>query len=751
MCAASNGFPLSAQPSLTLSTLCLACKSIFAGTTARNEHSEVPHHGLEALAARASRGCQLCLTVYMSIDPEAFKSLRKSTASPTPTSPADGPPTEPSGWASISPIARDQARLRFRYIRPDSQSPRDGGSSPESERDIKGKSAVRDNIRSIGANTVLSNHSTTSLLSNGRSSSPNARDGGPPVIVELILMNPRYAVEPGVRNISTTSTSTASEESLKIARAWLDECSFNHMKCSVNTNVVMDSGFGGGMDGGSTWKPTHLLDVSIKGPKGAQGVKLVDGMFLDPLSEYITLSHVWGKQKGVRLHKGTLAALRQGVAASSLPKTFAEAAMMAQSLGFRYLWIDALCVMHDSEKDVLKEIGQMGKVYGEAALNIAATGAKDDQQGLVAERNVMALQPCVVAAQGVGIEDGVYKCLRSTIWQDLVDSSPLVKRAWVVQERAVAKRTLHFTRNELLWECQQMCCSEVFPKGLPATMKGGGEADAEGFDKRVHHQRHGNWGGLVRLFSRGRLSYSGDKLLAVGGLARQYMQRNRLRSADYVCGMWKEMLPQGLLWKVERGVRPKKWRAPSWAWASIEGEVVCPEAGQASKEACLELIDVSVKTKGEDPFGQAESAKLKVRGFMARGLLRRTHDYWGQGPCVIECLKAQLEIEAAYFDERLPKLSAIGDRGLTEQVEVYLLPVIDTVDRVEGLILCSNLKRGEFRRLGCFEVSRYDQVNWDRFRSVMKGDPEMQNFEERLDHTNSYWFASDYTYTINIV
>ena len=297
-----------------------------------------------------------------------------------------------------------------------------------------------------------------------------------------------------------------------------------------------------------------------------------------------------------------------------------------------------------------------------------------------------------------------------------------------------------------------MCCSEVFPKGLPATMKGGGDGDLDTtFDKRVHHQRHGNWRSLVKLYTKGRLSYSGDKLMALEALARQYMQRNRLRSADYICGMWRSMLPQGLLWKVESGVRPKKWRAPSWAWASIEGEVTCPDTTQASKESCLEVMDVELKPKGDDPFGQIESGRLKVRGFMARGLLRRTHDYWGQGPCVIDCINAQLEIEAANFDERLPKLSAVGGRGLAESVQIYLLPVIDTVDRVEGLILCSNLKKGEFRRLGCFEVSRYDQVNWDRFRSIMKGDPEMNNYEERLDHRNGFWFASDYTYTINLV
>jgi Heterokaryon incompatibility protein (HET) len=656
----------------------------------------------------------------MSIDPETYKSLCREGGGGV-------------GYAGIWPIARDQARLKFRWVK--------GSHSGGGSVDLSGKGKGRER-EATQTPTPSMNSSKMSLpLSVGSGSGSGSADDDTataPTVVELILMNPKYAVEPGVRNIARASTSTGSTHSFEVARQWIDECSFNHMKCSVS-------------DGENTWKPTHLLDVSIKGPKAAQGVKLVDGMFLDPLTEYVTLSHCWGRSKHIRLHKGTLKPLRQGVAASSLPKTFAEAAMVADTLGFRYLWIDALCIMHDSEQDALKEIAQMSRIYSEATLNIAATSSREDAQGLMYERNVMALNPSVVYVKDVGIEDGYYKVLRSTIWHDLVDTSPLSKRAWAFQERCLAKRTLHFTRNELLWECQQMCCSEVFPKGLPATMGTPAvQEEVEFFNKRVHHQRHGNWHQLVRMYCRGRLTYSSDKLLAIGGLARQYMTRNRLRETNYLCGLWKTQMPQGLLWRVEGGRRPTKYRAPTWTWASIEGEVVYPEAGQSSKETCLEIIEVDVKYKA-DAFGQVERGKLKVRGFMARGLLRRTHDYWGHTSCVIQCPKAQLEIESAWFDDRLPKLSEVSGGGMTEMVEVYLVPVIDIVDRVEGLILCSNIKKGEFRRIGAFEVSRYDQINWDRFRGVMKGDKDMGNYEERLDHTNGYWFASDYTYTINIV
>ena len=98
---------------LNLSTLCLACKAIFK--PAPNPDSslvgnEVPHHSIGALSARAVRGCHICLTVYMSLDPDALTKFRRLYQNS-------------QGLASITPIARDQARLKFRYL------PEDAGNT----------------------------------------------------------------------------------------------------------------------------------------------------------------------------------------------------------------------------------------------------------------------------------------------------------------------------------------------------------------------------------------------------------------------------------------------------------------------------------------------------------------------------------------------------------------------------------------------------------------------------------------------
>ncbi len=548
-----------------------------------------------------------------------------------------------------------------------------------------------------------------------------------------MLTNSKDAEEHRVKFIDDGSNTTDSSQSFAIARQWLEDCTIKHMKCSVAEPLL--------------WKPKRLLDVNITGPKGAQGVRLCDGLFADPLSEYVTLSYCYGAARPTRLHKRTLPALRQGVAASSLPKTIADASFVTRKLGFRYLWVDALCLMQDDPDEMLSECGQMDKIFSGASLNLAATASKDCQGGLFYSRNVAALQPCVIEVSGSDILPGTYYCLRSTIWQDLIDRSPLAKRAWILQERGLAKRTLHFTRNELLWECQEACCSESFSDGIPPQL-GASEkfSSVVSFNKKEHHRQLGNWHELVRMYTQGLLQYRSDKLIAMSGLVRQYAIRNRLREKDYIVGLWRTELPHALLWHVEKGLRPTKYRAPSWTWASMDGAVQYPPPSQNSKDTCVEVIDISLKHK-TDALGLVESGNLKIRGFLVKGKLHRTKDHWDRTACTITGLHSEFTIGSAIFDERLPR---VGDNALEE---IYCLPVIETVDRMEGLFLraMEEIGKGVFRRLGAFQISRWDQISWDRFKENMKGDPTLDNYEHRLDHTNAYWFASDYTYTINIV
>ena len=158
--------------SLEQSQLCLVCKSIFDGLTPRNEYGEVTHYGLEALFTSASRGCHLCLTVSQSIDPDAFKTFQARIAK-------DGQ-VESWGFAAVSPIARDQARVRFRYLR----------TKRTEEEIMEGMSTSEKRKTRMNMITPTPSMDTTSNGSNSSHEGRGRREQMP-ILVELILMNPK--------------------------------------------------------------------------------------------------------------------------------------------------------------------------------------------------------------------------------------------------------------------------------------------------------------------------------------------------------------------------------------------------------------------------------------------------------------------------------------------------------------------------------------------------------------------------------
>ncbi|KAK4888739.1 hypothetical protein LTR27_012386 [Elasticomyces elasticus] len=53
-------------------------------------------------------------------------------------------------------------------------------------------------------------------------------------------------------------------------------------------------------------------------------------------------------------------------------------------------------------------------------------------------------------------------------WKHEIDDSPLGKRAWCIQERALSPRTIHFGKTQVAWECRQLACNEVYKDGFLA-------------------------------------------------------------------------------------------------------------------------------------------------------------------------------------------------------------------------------------------------------------------------------------------
>jgi hypothetical protein len=54
---------------------------------------------------------------------------------------------------------------------------------------------------------------------------------------------------------------------------------------------------------------------------------------------YTALSHSWGKSARLMATKSNVDDLKQGIALSSLPRTFQDAIRVTRKLGIKYLWI----------------------------------------------------------------------------------------------------------------------------------------------------------------------------------------------------------------------------------------------------------------------------------------------------------------------------------------------------------------------------------------------------------------------------
>jgi hypothetical protein len=84
----------------------------------------------------------------------------------------------------------------------------------------------------------------------------------------------------------------------------------------------------------------------------------------------------------------TLAEQKKGILYGQLPKTFQDAIAIVRQLHMQYFWIDALCIIQDSEEDWETESSRMADIYRKSYLAIAAASATNSREGCFVEQNL---------------------------------------------------------------------------------------------------------------------------------------------------------------------------------------------------------------------------------------------------------------------------------------------------------------------------------------------------------------------------
>jgi hypothetical protein len=409
--------------------------------------------------------------------------------------------------------------------------------------------------------------------------------------------------------------------SLQTARKWLNDCVTGHALCTPEPRS-------------GRWYPSRLLDLGDPAQDEFPSLRLITTNSHSLEGHYTTLSHRWGQAKFLRLTQHKLKELHRKIPIAELPLTFRDAILVSKALQVRYLWIDSLCIVQDDPSDWASEASQMHMVYSNSHCNISALHAEDSTKGLFRDRNSRAL-----CSTEVDIGMSNYYATKKArhayvlandymIWTSMYDC-PLSKRGWVLQERILAPRVLHFSRDQIFFECRTRIACELYDAGLPNLFQymfsEASDKANDAFWKKDRASWYGMWKNWVRTYSAMSLTYPSDKLAAISGIAKmfQYVVHD-----EYVAGMWrKDLISQLITWR-GRTVRPSVYRAPSWSWASVDGEVWFASYPHGREEAQAEIVGLHIEYATEDETGQILSGWLDLKGSLRSVQLEHSTRGW---------------------------------------------------------------------------------------------------------------------------
>jgi hypothetical protein len=394
------------------------------------------------------------------------------------------------------------------------------------------------------------------------------------------------------------------------------------------------------------------------------------------------------------------------------------------------------CIIQDSDDDKEMELPKMQSVYKNCAVTIVAATAKAASEGFLHSQQS---QDYFISPFNLPFYDEKGQSERALSlsypssykrWKD-----PLNDRAWTFQELLLPRRVIlysyrgvefmdrtHVPRMDDLHEGQDPQLPSL-PWSSPM------------FSLNVSRDQIRQVWLVVRgEYTRRKLSYAGDKLFAIAALASEIAGVY----GKYLAGLWEQDLHVDLQWRrpdpeydssatpyelsdwhTRRLPRPTQYRAPSWSWASIDGEVA--DAFEDEENGITDELDFSIVSCSAEPaiegydFGGIRSASLVVNGRL-RSFIWRPSDNAIEDRCDgFLAMKVENETypEAQFGDAMVDALEPELVSGAS--VECLAMGVVERIpgrQGVEGLMLLPAGKNA-YRRVGFFNtVSRvvFDDV-----------------------------------------
>ena len=235
-------------------------------------------------------------------------------------------------------------------------------------------------------------------------------------------------------------------------------------------------------------------------------------------------------------------------------------------------------------------------------------------------------------------------------------------RAWPFQERLLATRLLNCSSAELQWQC----------KTISIMCEGGHQDSPRHFSPSSYSLKpedaYGYWHLQVVEYSKRLLTYQYDKLPALAGIASKI---GALTGSEYIAGLWKKNLFKDMLWErhLFEGVKweaTSVWRAPSFSWASVQGNVLYNRVLTSKEpgEFLAEVVDAHViPTVAGNFFGSIEHGEVTIQGQLLEGRINTPPDSeFDKSPCLFHVERGTWRVRLR-SDTHLRQGPIFGDDG----------------------------------------------------------------------------------------
>jgi hypothetical protein len=534
------------------------------------------------------------------------------------------------------------------------------------------------------------------------------------------------------------SAHSGADECFDLAKSWLKTCTRDHKVCS---------------DLSPPPSPTRLIDVGLS----SSIIKLIDAGkgFTE---KYAALSHCWGGKVSLQTKKDSIDKFKKALNWDEMPKTFQDAVTVTRKLDIPFLWIDSLCIVQDSVTDWEIESAKMADVYGGAYVTIAAVSSSNGATAFLSPRDHIGTRQHNIEVEFDGGKPGIVKTRRTT-HLDCIDGDwnreaekivpsgdlggPLNTRAWAFQEQQLSTRILYFEEAELRWECRTAAFCECQVRPQPMTripfLYGTRNEDQHDFtgSKNIWHR-------VVELYSKRKLTYPSDIFPALSGIAAV---NQKLSDSLYVAGLWQNPEDEtnlifDLLWRVplmeyeelksHRQVEP--CRAPTFSWASVDGEILYPEFYKTQDiiyDSSVDFAETECQGNGA-PFGAVNNGLILLNGPLVKATVSQNEEYDASSNYwVLERNGASCEMIP---DTPLFLIESLTSKGEKKQVAhralpgeactrpsnfpVWCLPLWHRDKIMFGLVLApSRTKEDMYERLGL--------MTWDVIAGMKRGDHDL--------------------------